>query len=408
MVYMVGEIKMAYMVNELTQEVKKDLYWINKCLESSELSNEQKKVMREYETHCRLKGIKPRSRCNYIKWLKVFGRSIKKDFDNVTDKDILDYFANLKGKNNKELAEDTISNYQINAIVFYKWLGKKDVVDAILKIKRKKRKNGFLSREDLPTKEELLKIIKEAPRLRDKALIFVLYESAMRAHECLNLRIKDVKIYDNYAELTVRSSKTEQRIIPIINSIPLLKQWINEHPTGNMDDFLWISFKNGNKEYSKVRITIDSLQKLLKEGAERSGIKKRIFPHLLRHMRTTELLASGMNDSLVKKITGHSADSTMLARYGHLISDDAKNYLLNLEGLFDKKEKQKDDGLSVKICPRCQEKNSATNIYCDKCWLALNIETAMKEQEDTEEFAVFMRDMKKELKGLFKKWKENN
>ena len=56
----------------------------------------------------------------------------------------------------------------------------------------------------------------------------------VRPHELLNLRIKDVEFREGegngrYATIVV-NGKTGQRLLPLIDSIPYVTQWISEHP----------------------------------------------------------------------------------------------------------------------------------------------------------------------------------
>jgi len=58
-----------------------------------------------------------------------------------------------------------------------------------------------------------------------------------RPHELLKLKIKDIVFKTNsegyqYAEVLV-NGKTGTRSIPLIDSIPYLKDWIYDHPQGS-------------------------------------------------------------------------------------------------------------------------------------------------------------------------------
>ena len=61
---------------------------------------------------------------------------------------------------------------------------------------------------------------------------------SVRPHEILNLKIKEVifKAVDNgkyqYAEVLV-NGKTGSRHIPLIQSIPYIKDWLSNHPSRN-------------------------------------------------------------------------------------------------------------------------------------------------------------------------------
>ena len=60
-------------------------------------------------------------------------------------------------------------------------------------------------------------------------------DMSARPHEILNLKIKDIvfKVTDDgkqYAEVVIKGGKTRPRTIPLIDSIPYVKDLINNHP----------------------------------------------------------------------------------------------------------------------------------------------------------------------------------
>ena len=74
-------------------------------------------------------------------------------------------------------------------------------------------------------------------------------DTSGRPHELLKLRVGDIMWQTNgtaqYAEVTIgKSGKTVPRNVPLINSIPFVKDWIREHPTGNnRNSHLFISLE---------------------------------------------------------------------------------------------------------------------------------------------------------------------
>ena len=85
------------------------------------------------------------------------------------------------------------------------------------------------------SQEDDLLFLKYCPSTRDKCYHAISRDSSARPSEILKLKIRDVKykkigVYQ-YAEVTV-NGKTGTRSIPLINSIPFLKDYINHgHPT---------------------------------------------------------------------------------------------------------------------------------------------------------------------------------
>jgi len=88
-----------------------------------------------------------------------------------------------------------------------------------------------------------------------------------------------------------------------------------------------------------VRVYLVAASDVQKEdAAKRAGIPKRVYNHLFRHSRATNLLASGMTEAQVKTLLGWKAGSPMLGQYAHLVSKDAYRGLLKSMGLVAEKE----------------------------------------------------------------------
>ena len=99
-----------------------------------------------------------------------------------------------------------------------------------------------------------------------------------RPHEILGLRIKDVvfKTVDGgkqYAEVLV-NGKTGSRHIPLIQSIPYIKDWLSDHPSrNNPNSPIFVSLSNQSN--GRKRLTINGLYEIYNE------YKKVFFPKLL-------------------------------------------------------------------------------------------------------------------------------
>jgi integrase len=136
----------------------------------------------------------------------------------------------------------TYNLYRVLIVKFFKWLYYPDMhpakrqkpsfVENIPKLKRKER--SIYKPSDLWTGEHDLLFLKYCPSKRMKCYHAVSRDLSCRPHELLRLKIKDVFFKSTggyqYAEVLL-NGKTGSRSIPLINSIPYLKDYLdNEHP----------------------------------------------------------------------------------------------------------------------------------------------------------------------------------
>jgi integrase/recombinase XerD len=64
--------------------------------------------------------------------------------------------------------------------------------------------------------------------------------------------------------------------------------------------------------------------------ADRAGINKRVYPHLLRHSFATEALRRGMNPIQLAQILGHSGLQMIDQVYSHLTATDAYDAMMRM------------------------------------------------------------------------------
>ncbi|MGC2429393.1 MAG: hypothetical protein WA421_20345 [Nitrososphaeraceae archaeon] len=75
-------------------------------------------------------------------------------------------------------------------------------------------------------------------------------DSSCRVHELLKIRIKDI-LYKTtssyqYAEVLI-NGKTGSRVIPLFNSIPYMKDWLDDHPQhANLNAYLFCGLKKNS------------------------------------------------------------------------------------------------------------------------------------------------------------------
>jgi len=310
---------------------------------------------------------------------------LKVDFNKAKLNDIRAAIAKIE--NNSDYSAWTKASYRSYFKKFYRWLrygddktkGYPPEVSWILgRPKRSEIQRKAAS--DMLTQDELNQLIDAADSTRDKAFISILYESCGRIGEIGGTKIKDISTDANGFIIDVRRSKTEQRPIFIIKSAPLLTAWLSIHPKKDDPNApLWITTaKYSSREIPQDGMRYGALRSIIRRIAEKTGIKKRIHPHLFRHTRTTDLLRDGVPEAITKKLRGDTANSTIIGEYSHLISDDVKSYIYKHNGIETKETTGKQHMVK---CPRCDKVNAPERDFCYKCWLPLNEKAAIVQQD---------------------------
>ncbi len=378
-----------------------------------------------------IQNIKFSTKMTYIKVICLFSRYLKyKDFNKISKDDIILYLHSLKKTEEEDPTHKWIGTYNTRQIIFskfFRWMYNKDEPDnkkwitppCMQGIKHLPRKEKSPYKPaDIWTKDDHLMFLKYCPESRDRCYHAMANDTSARPHELLSLKIKDILFKKSstgkqYAEVNILQSKTRPRTLPLINSIPYVKEWIESHPLrGNPDAFLFIalsdkSFANQLSEnalYKQYTRTYKKkfFPKLLKDlsipDVDRSHIRymlsKPFAPYIQRHSALTDK-SQILKESTLRDHAGWSMTSRMPSVYIHYFGNESSKSLLEAYGI---EEKQCDTNvLKSRTCTNCNEPNRPDARFCVSCRVVLTydeyLETLEKHKQKDEE----MQEMKKEI-----------
>ncbi|MFC1988212.1 tyrosine recombinase XerC, partial [Chloroflexota bacterium] len=158
---------------------------------------------------------------------------------------------------------------------------------------------------------------------RDRAFMELLYASGLRVSELVSLDIEQVKLDDREIRVWGKGSK-ERMVLMGEPATAALIHYINNGRNELLGN------KRGNAVFLNRyggRLTERSVQSILEEYAVKSGIGKRVYPHMLRHTFATHLLDGGADLRVVQELLGHvSLSSTQV--YTHVSKSQAKKVYL--------------------------------------------------------------------------------
>ena len=356
-------------IKNLSGAYEGELKRLNKAL----ISEHNKKLILEFNRFYILEGISLSRRIRILSILSSVAIKINKDFDKATKEDLMDYVEYLESSDYKEWTRYTFKQILKR---FYKWL-KGNNTEYPLEIKWMKSSKGRFKHkipEELISKEEAIKLIDKAETIRDKALISTLFESGCRISELGNLRIKNV-VFDQYGTVIIVSGKTGMRRIRLIDSTPYLANWIENHPfRDDSEKPLWCSTFN-----RKNAIGYQTINKLLRKAAERTGLKKKVNPHIFRHSRST-INANFLTESQMNNYFGWTQGSRMPSIYVHLSGRDIDATIINMHSSGQKViiDKASENNFDPKSCPRCRNSNPSTSKFCNRCGAILELKNGFE------------------------------
>ncbi|MCF6238909.1 MAG: site-specific tyrosine recombinase XerD [Candidatus Marinimicrobia bacterium] len=239
----------------------------------------------------------------------------------VDHQHLTDYARNLK---RRKMAGTSVARHFSSLRAYYKFL----VMEGYLE----NDPTQFLDSPRLPSSlpkilniediELLLDAIDtETPLgLRDRAMFELMYAAGMRVSEVCDLTIEQVLMDEDL--LLVRGKGNKERIVPLGGEA---KKWLVEYlahgrsalEKGYFNEGI-IFLNNRGKPLQRKGIWF-----ILKQLAERSGLKKPVSPHTFRHSFATHLLEGGADLRIVQEMLGH-VDISTTQIYTHLDSSYLK------------------------------------------------------------------------------------
>lgn len=128
------------------------------------------------------------------------------------------------------------------------------------------------------TPEEVSRLVTSCQgrnHLRDQLLILTLFQTGLRISEALSLTPRRIESYEGNAALHIQGKGGKARLVACPGSLAhRLKSFAFDRKLG-LDDRIF-------------QINRRRAWQVIKEAAERAGITKRVYPHLLRHSDAIE------------------------------------------------------------------------------------------------------------------------
>lgn len=278
------------------------------------------------------KNCSPLTVREYKRYLREFSTWIDKNHPGFTieklDMPIVRgfrfYLAEKQNRRGGNLAKVSQNHYIICLRSFLKYLLKNDVTvmapDKIELPKTHSRSPKFL---DIMQLEKLFAMpdVQTPWGLRDRTILEVFFSTGLRVSELYRLNRDTINLERKEFSIVGKGSKT--RLVFVSDEAA---KWVEKYLYSREDNFspLFIRYSRElNIDGDKMRLSVSSIERMVKQYCQQAGIPVDATPHTLRHSYASDLLRNGANLVEIQKMLGHSNIATTQI-YTHVTNDELR------------------------------------------------------------------------------------
>lgn len=329
-----------------------------KTVPFSQPKSELERLARRFLEHLEIElDRSPRTLASYADVLMAFFRESKvREPEDITADRVREYRLHLNRKTTRKGSPLKKTSQAYHAIVlrsFLKYLAKEDIPSlAPEKIevgKSPDRQVDFLETEEV---ERLIHAASgdNLRERRDRALLELLFSAGLRVSELVSLDRSQVNLKKD--EFSVRGKGSKLRVVFLSPSAKSALSHYLDRRT-DVDPALFVAHgkkglintksHRGDRNSTETsenrhsgRLSVRSVQRLVKYYATKAGIVKDVHPHTLRHSFATDLLMNGADIRAVQSMLGHSSITTTQI-YTHVTNERLKEIHQKFHGRKKKK-----------------------------------------------------------------------
>jgi site-specific recombinase XerD len=275
-------------------------------------------------------GKSPLTVKNYHHQLRDFEKAVDITSPGKIDKKVIQrykqYLHRFRDHNGKELTVRT-KNHRLTVLrAFLRYLiqeEERDVYppDRVTRFKEDPRQVKVLFSDQM---ERLLSApdTKTLRGKRDSAILYTFFSTGMRLSELASLDRNDMNFTTR--EISVRGKRGKIRVVFLSDAaVHSLEEYLKAREDHHPPLFIRLIKDMPDIESEKFRLSVRSIQNIVKKYALIAGIVTNPSPHTLRHSFATDLLRNGADLRSVQEMLGHKDLSTTQI-YTHVTNPQLK------------------------------------------------------------------------------------
>ncbi|MBQ6140121.1 MAG: tyrosine-type recombinase/integrase [Kiritimatiellae bacterium] len=265
---------------------------------------------------------------------------IKVDFDLWTHDNICAFLDHLESKVGCRISTRNHRLHCLKAFTRYASMMQSSFSDLRLEtLKVPDKKDVSLKRLDCMSEKAMKTLLgvtnKKSPRgLRDRTILFLLYDTASRVQELLNIRICDLDLGE-FPSVRLFGKGAKTRSVPLSKKLPvILKSYLSVYHSGeSLHSTAPLFYTQRSGTTSKM--TPDNIRRIVRFYGKQarqndSDVPERVHPHMFRHSRAMHLYKGGLTLPLLSELLGHSKIETTLI-YAHADAEMKRKALAKID-----------------------------------------------------------------------------
>jgi integrase/recombinase XerD len=250
-----------------------------------------------------LRNLCAETQRNYVHHVAGFARYFDRSPEELDLEAVRQYQLYLR--NERKLSPETINQYVSSVKFLYQVTLEQPWTDEYFPRLRRAHKLPVVL-----SQEEVLAFFDHVPSLKYRAALMTCYGAGLRVSEVVSLRVSDIDSGRRLLRIQQGKGAKDRYAMLSPRLLDVLRRyWRATRP--DEDGYLFPSWRK------ESHLSTASLQTACREAALRSGIRKRVTVHTLRHSFATHLLENGTDTRIIQVLLGHSRIDTT-ARYAQV------------------------------------------------------------------------------------------
>lgn len=253
------------------------------------------KLRDRMEADLRLQNFRAGTQAEYLRCAHKFAEHFMRSPKELDKEDVRGYLLHLLRV--RKLSPSSMKVHIASLKFLYKvTLGRPDVVEAVRMPRMPKKLPEVLSGSEVES------IISAVESVKYRALVMTTYAAGLRVSEACKLRVADIDSGRKLIRVQEGKGGRDRYVMLSERLLHGLREYFRaEQPKG---EYLFPSKKPGSA------ITPSSVRSVLKAAVAKSGVKKRVTPHVLRHSFATHMLEGGADIRTIQVLLGHQSIRT--------------------------------------------------------------------------------------------------